>query len=273
MLSTKDGSTDMPKVTSKDGTSIDYDSRGQGPAIILVGGATQFRGLDQATPLMADMLADRFTVINYDRRGRGESSDTKPYAVRREIEDIEALIDMAGGIAFVYGMSSGAVLAIEAAAALPDKIAKVVAYEPPVNVEQSGEEAWGYVNRVKAFADRGDGGGAAAEFMSQVGMPAEAIAEMKNSPIWPAFASVGPTIVYDLTTIAEATEHGLPPRWQAAKMPILVVNGGASYDFMGPGADAVAQALPNARRKTLPGQGHDAAPEALAAVLGEFFGG
>lgn len=261
----------MPKVTSKDGTSIDYDRQGRGPAIILIGGATQFRAMDPSTAAMADMLAKRFTVINYDRRGRGQSTETPPYAVAREIEDIAALIEAAGGRASLYGMSSGAVLAIEAASVLNGWVDKVAAYEPPFNVEQTAAEAWGHVRAVQVYAEKGDGGGAAAEFMAQVGMQPEAIEGMKQSPVWPAFASVGHTISYDLRIIAEATADGLPERWHKASMPVLVINGGASYDFMGPGADAVAAKLPNAQRRTLAGQGHDVDPKVLAPVLEEFF--
>src|SRR5215212_1912245 len=103
----------MPTVTSKDGTRIAFDQSGQGPALILVAGAIQYRAFGQGLVQLAALLAPHFTVLNYDRRGRGESGDTPPFAVAREIEDIDALIDAVGGTAFVFGLSSGAALAME----------------------------------------------------------------------------------------------------------------------------------------------------------------
>src|SRR5690606_23462865 len=132
--------------------------------LILVAGATQYRAVDNASPKLAGLLADAFTVVLYDRRGRGESGNTRPYAVVREIEDIEALIDAVGAPAFLVGGSSGAVLAIEAAAALPQKIAKIVAYEPPFDPVQSAEEGWAALAEQEAFAEKNDGDGAMVRF-------------------------------------------------------------------------------------------------------------
>lgn len=258
----------MPRVTSRDGTEIGYERKGAGPPVVLIGGATQFRAIDRGTARIADMLAAHFSVIVHDRRGRGESGDTAPYAVAREVEDIAALIAAAGGRAALYGMSSGAVLAIEAASALPEAVTRLIGYEPPVDVDQTRETAWANVAEMEGFAARGDGGGACAAFMALVGMPPEAIERMRGSKTWPAFASVGHTIAYDLRIIAEATDGGLPARWRKAVMPALIIDGDESHDFMGPGADAVA--LPNAQRRTLAGQGHDVDPEALVPVMIEF---
>src|SRR5919108_26962 len=123
----------MKTVTSKDSTIIAFDQLGQGPTVIFVDGALQYRAFDQGMAPLADLLAPHFTVIHYDRRGRGDSTDTQPYALAREIEDIEALIDEAGGSAFLYGISSGAALALEAAIKLGDKVKKLAMYEAPYN--------------------------------------------------------------------------------------------------------------------------------------------
>lgn len=262
----------MPTITSKDGTVIGYDSRGSGPAIVLVAGATQYRAVDNTTPAMIDLLADRFTVLNFDRRGRGESGDTGPYAVAREVDDIAALIDVAGGRAGLFGMSSGAVLALEAAAALPEKVTGVVMYEPPIDPEQSSETSWREHAEMAALAETGDAAGMMVKFMTGVGMPPEAVEGFRQSPAWPPYEAVGLTLEHDYRILAEATDgNRAPERWQRAKMPVLVVDGDASFPFMKAGADWVAAALPNATRRTLAGQSHEFDPKVLGPVLAEFF--
>lgn len=263
----------MPTVTSKDGTVIGYDSKASGPAIVLVAGATQYRAVDNTTPAMIDLLADRFTVLNFDRRGRGESGDTGPYAVAREIDDIAALIDAAGGRAGLFGMSSGAVLALEAAAALPEKVTGVVMYEPPIDPEQSSEASWQQHAEMAVLAETGDAAGMMVKFMTGVGMPPEAVEGFRQSPAWSAYEAVGLTLEHDYRIMAEATDgNRAPERWQRAKMPVLVVDGDASFPFMKAGADWVAAALPNATRRTLTGQSHEFDPKVLGPVLMEFFG-
>jgi pimeloyl-ACP methyl ester carboxylesterase len=126
----------MKTVTSKDGTTIAFDQYGTGPAVILVTGAAAFASQPGGDAL-AVQLAPHLTVINYDRRGRGKSGDTQPYAAKREIEDIEALIDAVGGSAFLYGISSGAVFALEAPSSLPKKVKKLAIYEPPFIIDSS----------------------------------------------------------------------------------------------------------------------------------------
>ncbi|MCD7058555.1 alpha/beta fold hydrolase [Pelagibacterium xiamenense] len=261
----------MPTVTSKDGTPIGYETYGSGPAIVVVAGATQYRAVDQASPELAKRLADAgFTVALFDRRGRGESGDTRPYAVMREVEDIEAVIDALGGKASLYGMSSGAVLATEAAAALGAKVERLVCYEPPIDESQSREQAFAELAEMEALQARGDGAGAMETFMSAVGMPEEQLAGFKASPAWPAFAAVGGTIAHDYRVMAEATKGDMNARWAGVTQPALVVNGDASFDFMAAGADRAAAALPNATRKTLAGQGHGPDVDAIAPVLVQF---
>lgn len=262
----------MPTVTSRDGTTIGYDRKGNGPVIIFVAGATQYRAVDETTPGMADDLSDRFTIINYDRRGRGESSDIAPYAVQREIEDIEALIDVAGGRAGLYGMSSGAVLALEAGVALGDKVTGVLLYEPPVDPERPAAEAWTRHAKMVDLSAKGDADAMMVDFMSGVGMPPEAVQGFRNSPAWAGYADVGLTLEHDYRIMAEAVDGDRPPaRWQDIQVPVLVVNGDASFPFIEPGAAWVAAAVPGARRKVLPGQSHQFDPKVLGPVIADFF--
>jgi pimeloyl-ACP methyl ester carboxylesterase len=267
----------MPKVTSKDGTAIAYSRTGKGPALIVVTGATAFRAFDPNLQVLADLLADAFTVINYDRRGRGESGDSKTYdpsgAPTREIEDIAALIEMAGGHAALLGFSSGSVLALEAAAAgLP--VDRLVMYEPPFILpgQPFPPPAPDYVETLTRFGAGTDMDAAPAYFMQSVGMPPDAIEGMKQSPVWPLMQSIGPTIAYDGQVMFDAlyTEGKFPARWQKATQPVLVLNGDASFPFMPAAADAVAAELPNATRRTLPGQDHGPKPEVMAPALREF---
>jgi pimeloyl-ACP methyl ester carboxylesterase len=263
----------MPAVISRDGTTIAYDRKGQGPVIIFVAGATQYRAVDTTTPVMIDALSDRFTIVNYDRRGRGGSTDTGPYAVAREIEDIAALIDMAGGQAGLYGMSSGAILALEAGAALPGKVTGVLLYEPPIDPEQSSDNAWQQHAEMAALAAKGQGDAMMASFMAGVGMPPEAVEAFRQSPAWAGYAAVGLTLEHDYRIMAEAVDGDRPPaRWHDIAVPVLVVNGDASFPFIEAGAAWVAEAVPNARRRVLPGQSHEFDPAILGPVLAEFFG-
>jgi pimeloyl-ACP methyl ester carboxylesterase len=255
---------------SKDGTAIAFDRLGDGPAVILVGGAFQHRAIDQPTAKLAALLAQHFTVFHYDRRGRGDSSDTQPYAVEREIEDLEALINEAGGSAFVYGMSSGGALALHAATR-GLAIKKLAIYEPPHNAgdEHARQASENYTRQLTALLAEGRRGGAVALAMTTWGAPAEAVAGMRQTPIWPLFESVAPTLAYDDAIMGDGS---VPAELLASlTVPTLVIDGGASPAFMQSAAQSVAHTLPNAQRHTLDGQTHDVAPEVLAPVLVEFF--
>lgn len=261
----------MNTVISQDGTTIAFDQYGSGPALILVAGAIQYRAFDQGLVELTSLLSPHFTVISYDRRGRGDSTDTQPFAVQREIEDIEALIDEAGGSAFVYGISSGAALAMEAAVALPNKVTKLAMYEPPYNDDMMARQAWrAYRRDIDEMIAAGHAGDAVLRFMKLVGMPDEDAEGMRQSPIFPVFEAVGHTLAYDAATLGDeaavATE-------QAARvaMPALVMDGGASLPFMHPTAVALANAMPHGQQKTLEGQTHEVAPQAIAPVLVNFF--
>jgi alpha-beta hydrolase superfamily lysophospholipase len=259
----------MNRVVSNDGTSIAFDRMGQGPPVILVGGASVDR---MANAPVAALLAPRFTVFNYDRRGRGDSGDTPPYAVEREVEDLNALINEAGGSAFVYGTSSGAVLALEAAASgLP--ITKLALWEPPFIIDDSRPKPPAdLVARYNQFIAEGRRGDAAEFFMTQVvGLPAEFAAQARNSPWWPAQEALAHTLAYDATIMGD---YSLPTKRAASVMaPTLVMDGGASPAWMRNSAQAVANTIPDAQRRTLAGQEHNVAPDVIAPELEKFFAG
>src|SRR5258708_24353186 len=192
----------MPAVTAKDGTSIGYDAVGEGPALIVVDGATGYRGAFGGGSELARLLAPHFTIYTYDRRGRGESSDTQPFAVAREVEDIEALIDAAGGAAYLYGMSSGGALALETALVLPGKVKKLAIYEVPYDNSDAGIAAWhSYRTKLDELTAAGQRGDAVALFMQFVGVPADMIAGMQQSPMWPSLEAVAPTLPYDAAAL------------------------------------------------------------------------
>lgn len=260
-------------VTSKDGTKIAFDKQGSGPALILVGGALSDRAAGEP---YARLLSPHFTVYSFDRRGRGDSGDTKPYSVAREIEDIEALIDQAGGSAYLAAFSSGAALSLEAAAALGGKVSKLAIYEAPYDEAAGVTEKWrAYrAEQAKLLAD-GRNGEAVLHHLKYVGVPQPAIDQMKASPAWAGMEKLAPTLPYDATVVGEDRKV---PVDRAAKIQAeaLVMDGGASAEtmpFMRATADRIAGAIPKARRRTIEGQAHNASPEALAPVLIEFFKG
>jgi pimeloyl-ACP methyl ester carboxylesterase len=261
----------MNTVTSKDGTTIAFDKVGSGPALILVAGAIQHRAFDQETAKLAELLSPHFTVINYDRRGRGDSADTLPYALEREIEDVEALIDFVGGSASLYGVSSGAALAMEVALALPAKVRKLAMYEAPLNDDAAARQAWkDYRKQLQTLLSEGRRGDAMILFMTLVGMPAEHASEARQWPVWPILEGVAHTLAYDATVLGE--EAAVPTdRAARLKVPALVMEGDASYPWMRTTAIALAEAMPYGQHRTLEGQTHEVSADALAPVLAQFF--
>ncbi|MFF0310468.1 alpha/beta fold hydrolase [Streptosporangium sp. NPDC004379] len=262
----------METVVSADGTRIAFERLGEGPPVVVVGGATCDRTV---TRPLAERLARRFTVINYDRRGRGDSGDTTPYAVEREVEDIAALIVAAGGTAFVYGHSSGAALALHAAArGLP--VGRLVLHEPPFS--PGGErgrvmrETADEVGKLLAEDRRDD---ALALHLSMTGMPPEAVREMRHRSWWAGWAAKAVTLPYDYAVLDEAGRGGVTPAEQArgVSAPTLVVCGGASPAWLLDEDRRVADALPDGRYVLLAGQEHVVPPEVLVPVLAEFFAG
>jgi pimeloyl-ACP methyl ester carboxylesterase len=259
----------MKTKLSADGTKIAFDQTGQGPPIILVVGA--FNDRSTGAPL-AKALESQFTVLNYDRRGRGASGDTLPYAVEREVEDLDALIREAGGAARVFGYSSGANLALEGAARELN-ITKLALYEPPFMVgddlPRPPKDMAGQLAKLVASGRRSE---AVELFQTKlVGIPEHVVVQLRNAPFRPALEAMARTLVYDASIVGDLE---LPTaRLRSIKTPTLVVYGSESPAFLGTAARALALALPTGHVRALDGQTHDIVPAALAPVLLEFFGG
>jgi pimeloyl-ACP methyl ester carboxylesterase len=265
----------MQTVTSQDGTKIAFDKVGSGPAVILVNGATAYRAFDPSMAQLAELLGKHFTVYNYDRRGRGDSGDTQPFAREREIEDLQALVEDAGGKAMVFGISSGAVLSLDAAAVTPG-ITKVVVYEPSLIVDDSRQPVPAdYTEHLTTLAAEGKRDEAVAYFLTQaVGIPAEYIGGIKqDQATWSGVTGVAHTIAYDAAFIGTVMQGKPLPtdRWVKVTLPVLVADGGASDAWVHHGADALAKVLPHASRQTLEGQTHEVDPKVLAPVIIAFF--
>ncbi len=259
----------MQKVTSNDGVEIAYEKTGKGPAVILVDGALCSRAFGPM-PKLVPLLAPHFTVYHYDRRGRGDSENTQPYAVEREIEDIEALIKEAGGSAFVLGVSSGAALAIKAAAQGLN-IKKLALYEPPFMVAKNGHRPPAdHESQLKSLIAADRRGDAVTFFMTKmVGAPAIFAFIMRLLPLWSKLKAVAHTLPHDAAVMGD---FSLPTRVvSSVTAPTLVMDGGKSPESLRLAVQAVAEALPGARRLTLAGQTHNVSMKALAPVLKEFF--
>jgi pimeloyl-ACP methyl ester carboxylesterase len=252
-------------VTSKDGTKIAVDVLGSGPAIVLVSGGSVDRGSNAG---LAEVLKGGFTVHNYDRRGRGDSGDTLPYAVEREIEDIEAVIAAAGGSAHLYGSSSGAGLALEAAAA-GASVDRLILWEPPYNLDPAGRPPADSVEQLDRMVADGRRGDAATFFMvDMVRMPAEFAAFARTQPWWPAQEAIAHTLAYDARVMGD---YSVPTATAArVTVPTLILTGGASFPFFRPTAEALVAAMPDARSAVLPDQEHNVDPAILGPAIAAF---
>ncbi|MEU5866448.1 alpha/beta fold hydrolase [Nonomuraea sp. NPDC047529] len=253
----------MNTVISGDGTRIAYDQAGEGPAVVLVDGAMCFRGSGPGGPLAAE-LARGFTVLTYDRRGRGDSGDgteSADFSVAREVDDLAAVIGRAGGDVRVFGHSSGAVLALEAAAAgVP--IARLALFEPP----PLGDDA-GLGDELDRLVKEGRRGAAVEAFQLSVGIPPEMVAAMAGSPSRPVLEGIAPTLVHDLRLTGTATLS----RYAGLAVPTLLIDSAASPERLHASTAAVAEAVPGARHRRLPGGFHDVEPGVLGPALAEFF--
>lgn len=260
----------MFKALSKDDTAIAFERSGEGPAVILVDGALCYRGFGPMGRLGAH-LAPYFTVFRYDRRGRGESGDNHPYSIEREIEDLDAIIQEAGGTAFVYGISSGAALALQAAA-FGLNIKKLAVYEPPFVIGESDRRPpEDSSTQLHELISSGRCGDAVEFFMTQmVGLPVEAVAPLRGAPEWPLLETSAPSLVYD-ATIMEDENWSLPKQVALIQMPTLVMVGGLSAAPMHRAVQAVAKAVPGAQLRILEDQTHEVTPEAIGPVLKAFF--
>lgn len=255
----------MEEIQSKDGTTIAFDQLGNGTPIIVVGGASTDRSNNAP---IAEALAENFTVLNYDRRGRGDSSDTLPYAVAREVEDIQVLLEAAGGSSGLLGLSSGAVLAAEAAASGLN-LGRLVMWEPPFSLDPDGPQ------RAKAYADRlaellaADRRGDALEhFMKLVGLPDEMIAGIRRSPYWQVGEGLAPTLAYDAAIMGDNT---IPAeRFAMITVPALVLAGSKSPVFLQEAAARAAASIPGCRHDVLVGQDHDIDSDVIARAVADF---
>jgi pimeloyl-ACP methyl ester carboxylesterase len=267
----------MNTVTSTDGTTIAYDQYGDGPPLILVNGALGDRKLDRRFKQMiglAEMMSPSHTVINYDRRGRGDSDEAGPFAVQREIDDIAALIAAAGGRAALFGFSSGGALALRAASA-GIGVDRVAVYEAPLMVDRAEKHPPAdYGQRLEDLIASGDSNGAVKHFMrNAMGMPAPVVAMMRLMPMWKDMTANAHTLSYDWAALGEHNMQGdplTPDQWSSVHVPALVVFGGKSPANLAKGARALVEVLPNAQLRTLEGVGHNFKFSRLAPVLTEF---
>jgi alpha-beta hydrolase superfamily lysophospholipase len=256
----------MDKAHSSDGTTIAFDRLGAGAPVILVSGASTARSIHAH---LAELLAADFTVFNYDRRGRGDSGDTPPYTVRREVEDLQAVLAAAGGSAAVFGNSSGAVLALHAAAAgLP--VTRLALWEPPFMTDPDApRRQQEYVTRLTRLLDAGRRGDAMALFMTSIGLPEAMIAGIRQAPMWPGMEALAPTLVYDATVMGDSmVPTDLVASVEAAT---LVLDGSDTGAWAANAARALTAALPDGHHRTLDGQDHNVAWDVLGPVLREFF--
>lgn len=255
----------MPKITSRDGTIIAYDKKGQGPLLILVLGALNKRGSGKK---LAELLADQFSVVCYDRRGRGDSTDVRPYSIDKEVEDINTLIDELGGSACLYGHSSGAILALLAAKKLGQKITSLALYEVPYNYDPKAQQlAKVYRKKLKQLINEDKRGEAVALFVTSVGVSDKQIGAMKRLPMWKGLTAMAPTLAYDTV---ELMEHYPKLDASAVKTRTLVMHGSASPAFMAETAQKLAKKMPNATLQPLDGQAHDAKASVIAPMLASF---
>ncbi|MFT3765964.1 MAG: alpha/beta fold hydrolase [Minicystis sp.] len=245
--------------------TIAFDRLGEGPPVILVLGAFNTRAA--GAPLAAALSAQH-TVINYDRRGRGESGDSAPYAVEREIEDLDTLIQRAGGAAAVLGFSSGAALALAAAAhGLP--ITKLALFDLPLRVDRP-ENPVDHAAALDALVRAGRRGDAVEYFqLRMVGLPEPLVTQLRHAPFRPALEAMAHTLVYEATILGDG--HLKLDQARAVRAPTLALAAGAAQPFMRETAEALARAVPDGRALVLEGATHDLVPEVLAPPLLRFF--
>lgn len=253
------------RTVSVDGTTIAYEHRGQGPPLVVVDGACCHRGLGPSRPLATRLAAER-TVYTYDRRGRGESGDTAPYDRECEVEDLAAVIEAAGGSASVFGISSGALLALQAAACRVS-IPKLALFEPPIR--RGDEPRDRTVDEIAALLAEGRRGDAVAHFQTAIGVPQDVVDRWRQEPSWPALEALAHTLVYDLT-IAEETTVDVA---RGVTVPTLVVDSDGTTGDLPAWAAALVDALPDGRHASLPGEWHDVPPEVLAPAVLDFLRG
>ncbi|HEX5936254.1 MAG TPA: alpha/beta hydrolase [Actinomycetota bacterium] len=263
----------MERVTSRDGTSIAFERVGRGPPLVLIGGALRDR--TGGMPI-AEELASSLTAVAVDRRGRGESGDTAPYAVEREVEDVQAILGAVGGRGHLFGHSSGAVLTLEVARTIPEAVESVALYEPPFILDDSRPPVpEDFVDRLEELAGSDRRDDAVAYFLrSGVGLSDESVDAARLDPSWAKLAALAHTLHYDARVLRDTTAGAPDPlgRWTSLEVPALVMVGGASPPFQQHAVRALAATLPEASRRTLGGQGHGPERSMLAEELRTWVG-
>lgn len=255
----------MPHVSSTDGTTIAYEQTGEGPPLVMVDGALCSRQFGPSAA-QAARLAERFTVYSYDRRGRGESDDRPPYAVEREIEDLAAMLDAAGGAAFVYGISVGSVLALRAAAALgPIRIPRLALCEPPFSVgDEAGAAFAQEARQITGLLAAGRRGEAVSTFLSEM-MPPPMLDGLRTSPDWAVLEAHAPTLAYDYALLGDGAVPAAIAR--SAAMPVLLLVGEESAAYKHTAVEALVKALPDVRLETTAGAGFEPTDELIDSLV------
>jgi pimeloyl-ACP methyl ester carboxylesterase len=266
----------MDTVTSADGTRIAYDRYGEGPAVILVGGALGYRNFKKFEQI-ATVLSEHCTVINYDRRGRGDSGEAGPVSVEHEVDDLAALIDAVGGRASLWGWSSGGAVALRAAAA-DIGVEKLAVYETPFKTDPDAKyPADDYGARLEQIVAEGNPMRAAKHFMRNgIGMPGPLVAVMTLMPMFKQFAANGLTLTFDYAALGDHNMHGRPlnsEEWGTVTCPTLVVYGAKTYPVLKHASKELVGVLPNATLQELPGQNHNVSPSAIVPLLAQFVAG
>jgi pimeloyl-ACP methyl ester carboxylesterase len=259
----------MEKVTSKDGTTIAFDRLGEGPVLIMMGGALNNRML---TSELASLLAADFTVFNYDRRGRSDSTDTPPYSIDKEVDDLDAVVDAAGGSAMLFANCTGGMLALEAVAK-GSAITKLVLYEPPYIVDDRQARLDGdFRTMITELLESGRRGDAVKHFLERgVGLRPDVVERVQSMPLWPMLEGLATSLPYD---IAVAGDNSLPTeRLPLVTVPTLVMDGTKSPDWQRDSVQALVDTLPDATRTSMEDMNHTFAPEGIAPVIRDFLVG
>ncbi|GAA0591172.1 alpha/beta hydrolase [Kribbella sandramycini] len=253
----------MEKVTSKDGTEIAYDVTGSGPGLVLIAGAFTARSYFSE---YAEVLSRAFTVVNYDRRGRGDSGDSTTYSFEREWEDLEA-VRAATGARFACAFSSGVMVLLQSGAAF-ERLAVV---EPPFRIEGAPPAPERYLERLREFVAAGERGRAAELFMVEaVGQPQEAVEQLRQTPMWAGLEAMAPTLVYDTLQMGDSS---LPTELLASiETPTLALYSNGSPEWFQESVRQTAAALPNATLQGHDGPFHTIPPETLLRALAGWMG-
>jgi pimeloyl-ACP methyl ester carboxylesterase len=261
----------METVTSADGTSIAYTEQGHGPVLIVVDGAMATPDGGRK-PRQAALLAEHFTVRTFFRRGRGDSGDTPPYSPDRELDDIEALIDLGGQPAYLYGHSSGGCLALDAAARLGAKLSKAAVYEVPYNDDPAFRPTWtAYLEQLHAALAQNRRGDAAMLFLALVGTPPGQIAAMRQTPSWSGLEAMVPTLAHDHGGVMGPDPAVPADRVTRVDIPLLAMFGTLSPLFMGQTAGTLSRTAKQGELRAVDGQAHDVDPAVLVPILTAFF--